>query len=161
MANVITPDELPILTRREVEALILKPFLEEFEKELGEEKVKEIVTRIIAGEARVHGATQAKLHGSNELKDVPAICGHHEEGGALKISVEYPAENKLIYRTLHCEYCEMYKRIGMAKWGPYLSCMRDEGFFCGINPNFRFERSETLMSGGTCCDSTIIDMRGE
>ena len=161
MANVISVDELPILTRREVEARILKPFLEEFEKELGEEKVKEIVVRIIEAEAREHGATQARLYGSNELKDVPAICGHHSEGGSLEVSEEWISENRLIYRTLHCEYCEMYRRIGMEKWGPYLSCGRDAAFFCGINPNFRFERTEVLMTGGTCCDSVIIDTRGE
>lgn len=161
MANVITPDELPILTRREVEARILKPFLEAFEKELGEEKVKEIVTKIIEEDSREHGATQARLHGSNELKDLPAIGGHHNEGGSLDLEVTWLAENKLLMKTLRCEYCDMYKRIGMEKWGPYLSCMRDEGFFKGINPNFRFERSQVLMTGGTCCDSTIIDTRGE
>lgn len=161
MANVISVDELPILTRREVEARILKPFLEAFEAELGEEKVKEILCRIIEEDAREHGATQARLHGSNELKDVPAIGGHHNEGGSLDLEITWLAENKLLMKTLRCEYCQMYQRIGMEKWGPYLSCGRDEAFFCGINPSFRFERSETLMEGGTCCDSTIIDMRGE
>lgn len=161
MANVISVDELPILTRREVEARILKPFLEEFEKELGEEKVKEIVVRIIEADAREHGATQAKLHGGNELADVPAIGGHHNEGGSLDLEVKWLAENKLLMKTLRCEYCEMYERIGMKKWGPYLSCGRDAAFFCGINPDFRFERTETLMEGGTCCDSVIIDTRGE
>ena len=66
-----------------------------------------------------------------------------------------------LMKTLRCEYCEMYERIGMKKWGPYLSCGRDAAFFCGINSNFRFERTEVLMTGGTCCDSVIIDTRGE
>ena len=161
MANVISPDELPLLTRREVEARILKPFLEAFSKELGEERVKELLTQVITEDALAHGARQAQLHGSNELKDIPSICGHHVEGGSLDMEYEWLADNKLLCKTLRCEYCEMYKRLGMEKWGPYLSCMRDAAFFRGINPNFRFERTQVLMTGGDCCDSVIIDTRGE
>lgn len=161
MANVISVDELPILTRREVEARILKPFLEAFEQELGKDKIREILKKVIREEAIAHGARQAELHGSNELKDLSAICGHHEEGGSLDVEYKWLADNKLLCKTLRCEYCDMYKRLGMEEWGPYLSCMRDEAFFYGINPNFRFERTQTLMTGGSCCDSVIIDTRGE
>lgn len=158
MADVISVDELPILTRREVEARILKPFLEEFSRELGKEKVKEILTRVIMEESMAHGATQARLHGSNQLEDIPAICGHHSEGGALETEFTWLDKNKVLFKTLSCEYCEMYRRLGMEGWGPYLSCMRDEGFFHGINPDFRFERTQVLMTGGTCCDSVITDV---
>ena len=42
-------DEMPILLRREVEARILKPFLEIMEKEMGEEKTKKIIATIPLG----------------------------------------------------------------------------------------------------------------
>ncbi len=161
MANVISVDDLPILTRREVEARILKPFLEAFEKELGEEKVRAIVTKIIEGEAMAHGAAQAKLHGSNELKDVPAISGHHAEGGSLDLDVYWVDEHRLMMKTLRCEYCDMYRRIGMAKWAPYLSCLRDDAFIRGINPNFHMERTEVLMTGGSCCDTLVVEVKGD
>ena len=161
MANIISPDELPVLTRREVEARILKPFLEALEQELGTEKTIEIITKAITKDALAHGAKQAELHGSNKLEDLPAICSHHSEGGSLDVECTRLSENKLLYKTLRCEYCDMYKRLGMEKWGPYLSCMRDEAFFKGINPDFAFERTQTLMTGGECCDSVIIDTKGE
>ena len=157
MADVISVDELPLLPRREVEARILKPFLEAFSRELGEEKVKAILTQVITEDALAHGARQAQLHGSNQLEDIPAICGHHAEGGTLDAEFTWLGKNRVMYKTLRCEYCEMYRRLGMEKWGPYLSCMRDEAFFKGINPNFQFERTQVLMTGGTCCDSVVID----
>ena len=161
MANVISVAELPLLTKREVEARILKPFLKEFSKEVGKEKVQEILSRIIHADAVAHGARQAQLHGSNKLKDIPAICAHHAEGGTLDAEFTWLAKNKVMYKTLRCEYCDLYRRLGMEEWGPYLSCMRDEAFFSGINPNFRFERTQVLMTGGSCCDSVITDISEE
>lgn len=47
MADIMKVEEMPILLRREVEARILKPFLEAFEKEVGKERTKEIVIDVI------------------------------------------------------------------------------------------------------------------
>ena len=161
MADIMTIEEMPILLRREVEARFIKPFLEEIEQELGKEKTKKIVTRVISKLAKEHGESAAKHYGKNALEDVPEISGHHAEGGALDLDIYKVGKNKLMMKTLRCEYCEMYERLGMEEWGCLLSCLRDEAFTKGINPNFRFERTEVLMAGGTCCDSLVIDTEGE
>ena len=40
--------DVPIILRREIEALMVKPFIDAFEKELGHEKTYEIVEKVIA-----------------------------------------------------------------------------------------------------------------
>ena len=39
--------DVPIILRREIEALMVKPFIDAFEKELGHEKTYEIVKKVI------------------------------------------------------------------------------------------------------------------
>ena len=161
MADIMKVEEMPILLRREVEARILKPFLEAFEKEVGKERTKEIVIDVIKKAANEEGRIAAECHGGNTLKDLEEITGHHSEGGALTIKVESPAPNQLLMTTLKCEYVEMYERLGMKEWVCLLSCLRDEEYFKGINSDFNFERTQVLMTGGTCCDSLVIDTKGE
>ena len=161
MADIMKVEEMPILLRREVEARILKPFLEAFEKEVGKERTKEIVIDVIKKAANEEGRIAAECHGGNTLKDLEEITGHHSEGGALTIKGESPAPNQLLMTTLKCEYVEMYERLGMKEWGCLLSCLRDEEYFKGINSDFNFERTQVLMTGGTCCDSLVIDTKGE
>ena len=152
-------DEMPILLRREVEARILKPFLEIMEKEMGEEKTKEIVISVISKESRQGGKHAGEFNGGNELEDLQHIMRFHEEGGALEVQIYSPDEQSLMLKTIKCKYVEMYERLGMKKWGPYLSCLRDQGFFEGLNPNLKFIRHETLMTGSSCCDSLVVDKR--
>lgn len=160
MANIMTVEEMPILLRREVEARILKPFLEEMEKALGKEKTKEIVVKIIREEARAAGAETGKRVGTR-LEDLEEVNGHHEEGGALDLKYERLAPNKMAVTIHRCEYVDMYERLGMKEWGCLLSCLRDEEFYIGMNPDFKFDRTQVLMTGGTCCDCVITDTKGE
>ena len=51
-----------------------------------------------------------------------------------------------------CAYVDMYERIGMKEMGYMLSCMRDEYFYSGFNPEMVMTRTKTLMTGGDCCD---------
>ncbi|SHK95825.1 L-2-amino-thiazoline-4-carboxylic acid hydrolase [Hespellia stercorisuis] len=152
-------EEMPILLRREVEALILKPFLEAFEKEVGKERTKEIVIDIIKKTARQAGHEAAERYGSNDFDSIEGIMQYHSMDGSLEMEFSKPEENQLMFKTVKCEYVEMYERIGMKEWGCLLSCLRDEEYYCGINPEFEFHRTQVLMNGGTCCDSLLIQKK--
>ena len=66
-------EDMPILLRREVEALILKPFLEAFEKEVGTERTLEIVCQIMREKAGEQGRALAARHGVDSLEDVALL----------------------------------------------------------------------------------------
>ena len=71
---------------------------------------------------------------------------------ALEIE-EKAADDCTLYQTIkRCAYVDMYERIGMKDMGYTLSCMRDEYFYQGFNPEMVMTRSKTLMTGGDCCD---------
>lgn len=144
--------DVPVLLRREIEALMIKPFLDAYEKVLGHEKVYAIVEQVVAEIAKKQGAEYARELGGNDL----AAFRKQTEGWTANDSLIWeesmPDERTLCQNILRCEYVDMYKRIGMAELGYTLSCMRDEYFYEGFNEELEMTRSKTLMMGDDCCD---------
>ena len=58
--------DVPVILRREIEALMIKPFLDAFEKELGHEKTYAIVESVVQDIAKAQGADYAKMIGRND-----------------------------------------------------------------------------------------------
>lgn len=144
--------DVPVLLRREIEARMIQPFLEAFEKELGREKTMEIAEKVIAESARKQGEEYAKLLNGNDMDALRRQEKGWSAGGALKMESNTEGEDTLKETVKCCAYVEMYERIGMKDLGYTLSCMRDEHFYKGFNPDMTMTRTKTLMTGGDCCD---------
>ena len=56
------------------------------------------------------------------------------------------------FDVTRCRYAEMYRSLGMEDLGATLSCNRDGSLIEGFNPNVRFTRTRTIMSGADHCD---------
>ncbi len=144
--------EVPVLLRREIEALMIKPFLDEFEKELGHDKTMEIVEKVIAEIAKKQGREYAELYGRNDINALYEQAKSWAANDALKMDYELEGDNVLKNPIRYCAYVDMYERIGMKDLGYALSCMRDEYFYEGMNPEMEMTRTKTLMRGDDCCD---------
>ena len=66
------PNQMDVIDRRHVEALVLGPLLREFQKEIGVERTNEIARNAISKIAREQGARFAEDIGSNNLEDYVA-----------------------------------------------------------------------------------------
>ena len=144
--------DVPILLRREIEALMIKPFLDAFEKELGRDKTYEIAAGVVREIAKRQGADYAAELGENDMAAITKQEEAWTANDALEIE-EKAADDCTLYQTIkRCAYVDMYERIGMKDMGYTLSCMRDEYFYQGFNPEMVMTRSKTLMTGGDCCD---------
>jgi len=153
-----TINDVPMILRREIEARMVVPFLEEFQKVLGEEKTREITRKVISELAEDAGKSMAQHFGSNDLDAVKnTMIPVMEKGSALKMEFPECPSSCLRFDTVYCAYAEMYKQIGIgADLGEQLSCQRDEYLFRGFNPKMKFTRTKTLMEGGNCCDFCLV-----
>ena len=74
--------DVPIILRREIEALMVKPFIDAFEKELGHEKTYEIVKKVIFDIAfkDVLECQYVAMYERIGMKDLGAVlsCGRDE-----------------------------------------------------------------------------------
>lgn len=145
--------DVPVLLRREIEALMIKPFVDAFEKELGHEKTYAIVEKVVAEIAEQQGAEYAKMLKKN---DIDALLQQEEAwtaNDALVLENVLSNDRQTLEQTIKkCAYVDMYARIGMKELGYTLSCMRDEYFYKGFNSEMTMTRSKTLMRGDDCCD---------
>ncbi len=144
--------DVPIILRREIEALMVKPFLDEFEKEIGHEKTYQIVRQVIHDIAFKEGQEYAEMFGRNDLQAIRMQMEPWSSNGALKLKWTGDGEKHLREDVLECQYVKMYERIGMKDLGAILSCGRDEPFYEGMNSKIGMTRTRTLMENGECCD---------
>lgn len=145
--------DVPILLRREIEALMIKPFLAAFGRELGQDKVDEIVREVVTDIAKKQGAQYAEELGGNGLEQMMAQEQAWRANDALEMESVISEDGRSMSQTIkRCAYVDMYERIGMKELGYQLSCFRDYPFYEGFNEQMKMTRSKTLMQGHDCCD---------
>lgn len=153
-----TVHDVPIILRREIEALYIAPFLDAFAEELGWEKTRQIAVEVIRGIATQAGRDAAAMAGGNTLEIfLEKVNPGFARGGALESTAKIDENGVLCIDMTRCRYAEMYERLGMKELGAMLSCERDGCMFQGFNPNFEFKRTQTIMNGCPGCDFRVTD----
>ena len=144
--------DLPILIRREIEALIAGPLIQAYIEEFGRDKALAVASKVIIGLARESGAALARKQGGNTLAHLSRGNKQWSTGGALEREVLEQTETTYNYNIVKCKYAEMYRELGLADLGFVLSCGRDAAMFQGFNPRLKLTRTQTIMEGAACCD---------
>ncbi len=114
-----TIQDVPILLRREIEALMVAPFLEAFAKELGWKKTQEIARSVIAEMAGQAGKGMARAAGGNSLENLARVIPSFSSGGALTVEVRENTPACMRMDVTECKYAQMYKKHGLEKVGHF------------------------------------------
>jgi hypothetical protein len=146
--------EMPILTRRRIEAAFAKGIYEEMKAELGEETAKRILSSAIIKLARASAAEMAKQapEGKPSLDSFRDIQKYWTAEDALRIETVKSTPSEFHFNVVRCRYAEMYREMGLADLGAILSCNRDGAFCEGYDPKLKLTRTQTLMGGADHCD---------
>ena len=148
-----TIQDVPILLRRVIEALMVAPFLDAFAKELGESRTMEIAREVIAKLARQSGAEAAKAVGGNSFEHFKMTQVNFQKGDAMDAKITIAEDDSCMHMDVtRCEYVKMYERLGLRELGGILSCERDSAFYEGFNPDVQFSRPNTIMAGDEACN---------
>lgn len=140
-----------ILTRREIEARVLAPFVEALGLEFGRDRVVEILSAVIIETAREQGRALAEARGDASLPAFTASLEPWTRDGAMEIAVQEASEERLSFDVTRCRYAEMYRALGIPELGAVLSCSRDAALIEGFNPALTLTRAQTIMQGAPCC----------
>tara|TARA_A100001037_G_scaffold72738_1_gene65039 strand:- start:180 stop:683 length:504 start_codon:yes stop_codon:yes gene_type:complete len=149
---VFDPNQMDVIDRRHVEALVLGPLLREFQKEIGVERTNEIARNAISKIAREQGARFAEDIGSNNLEDYVANKDAWRRQGALEVEILESSADRYSFDVTRCKYAEMYRSLGYGDLGEIFSCTRDFEFCSGFNPEVKLVRTQTIMRGASHCD---------
>ena len=143
---------LGVLTRREVEARMLKPIIDALGEAFGRDAVLAVVRDTIVRIAREQGAALSQQMGGNSLKHFVDSLSYWTKDNALEIDVIEESDKILSFNVTRCRYAELYESLGIRSIGTILSCTRDFALVEGFNPAVSLKRTQTIMEGADYCD---------
>jgi GNAT superfamily N-acetyltransferase len=147
-----TLNRVGVLTRREIEARILAPFVDALAQRVPRHEVVEVLRDTVIALARRQGRELAATMGGNDLVAFERSLEAWTRDDALQLRVLRQGEDRLDFDVTRCRYAELYHALGIPELGAVLSCNRDAALIDGFNPGVRFTRTQTLMQGAACCD---------
>nr|WP_321523848.1 L-2-amino-thiazoline-4-carboxylic acid hydrolase [uncultured Cohaesibacter sp.] len=146
-------NDIPILERRRIEAMILKHVLDVITERSGRAEAEAVIGETCSRSAIEQGKAMAEgLDHAPTLSDFADILPNWTKEDALQIETLVTEPDQMDFNVTRCRYAEMYKEMGLGDIGHLLSCNRDGDFCVGYNPEIRLERTQTIMKGASHCD---------
>lgn len=145
-------DDVPMLVRREIEARIIAPFVEQLSKHLPRAQVLDALRATIERVAREQGGALPAVVGGNDLASFEKVTDRWQQNGALSLDVLQQTPEQYDFNVTRCRYAEMYQRLGIPELGRILSCSRDFVASEGFNPALHLTRTQTILDGAPFCD---------
>ena len=150
-------NEIPILLRRRIEAMMLKHVLDVITERSGRDEAETVIGKACSRSAIEQGEQMAAaLDKSPDLTDFAAILPNWTREDALEIETIETSDDKMDFNVTRCRYSEMYKEMGLGDIGHLLSCNRDGDFCVGFNPEIKLSRTQTIMKGAEHCDFRYV-----
>jgi L-2-amino-thiazoline-4-carboxylic acid hydrolase len=148
------------LERRKIEAGVLIPMVQAFQRAIGKERANEIAREVIVELARKDGARWAQQFG-DDLAGMEKVSGVWAAGGSLGIEPVASSADKLDFNVKRCGYAEFYKELGLPELGYLFHCNRDFAMVEGFSAGLSLKRTQTIMEGASHCDFRFVRKNGE
>jgi len=139
------------LDRRKIEAGVLIPMVQAFQRAFGREEANAVALDVIIELARKDGARWAAQFG-DDLKAMERVSRVWAAGGGLDLEPLDASQEQLEFNVTRCGYAEFYKSLGLPELGYLFHCNRDFAMVEGFSPNVSLRRSQTIMEGADLCD---------
>jgi hypothetical protein len=139
------------LERRRIEAGVLIPMVQAFQRAFGKDRANEVAREVIRELARQDGSRWAGQFGS-DLKAMQKVAQLWSAGGALEIETLAAGDERLEFNVTRCRYAELFQELGLPELGALFHCSRDFAMAGGFSPDIELERTQTLMQGASHCD---------
>ena len=143
------------LERRKIEAGVLIPIVQAFQRAIGKERANEIARGVIMELARKDGERWAQQFGT-DLAAMAQVISVWAGGGSLDIEPIDRSAEKLDFNVVRCQYAEFYKELGLPELGYLFHCNRDFGMVEGFSPGLALKRTQTIMQGANHCDFRFV-----
>ncbi len=146
---------MTLLERRKIQAEVLIPMIQAFQRAIGKDRANEIARQMIIELAQKDGARFAQQFG-DDLSGMERVSGVWAAGGSLGIEPVGKSEDRLDFNVTRCQYAEFYKELGLPELGDLFHCNRDFAMVEGFSSNLTLKRTQTVMQGAGHCDFRFV-----
>ena len=139
------------LERRKIEAGVLIPMIQAFQRAMGKERANEIAREVIVELARKDGERWAQQFG-HDLAALERVSDVWAGGDALELDSVSRSAQTFEFNVTRCGYAQFYQELGLPELGALFHCSRDFAMAEGFNPAMTLTRTQTIMQGAGHCD---------
>ena len=125
-------NEMPVIERRRMEALVLGHVIRAVQEEFGEEQTNELVRKVMVGIATEQGRELAERVKGENLQEFADGKGAWRKNGALETNEIEKNPDRYEFDVTRCRYAEMYHEIGYGDLGGGVFLMEFFGKFCRL-----------------------------
>jgi len=145
-------NNVDLIVRREIEALIAVPLIKAYGESFGEKAARDVAQKTIEQLAIEAGKMLKMFAGGDTMQHLQRAIPLFSQGGSLEIEILEAGNTRAAVNVTRCKYAEMYREHGLEDFGYLLSCGRDFALMKGFNPKIKFTRTQTIMEGAAYCD---------
>jgi L-2-amino-thiazoline-4-carboxylic acid hydrolase len=145
------PPTITHLERRKIEAGVLIPMIQAFQRAVGKELANDIARDVITDLARRDGEKWAQQFGAG-LAGVEKAAALWSAGGSLVTEQVEKSDEKHGFNVTRCQYAEFFKDLGLPELGYLFHCNRDFAMVASFGENITLKRTQTIMEGASHCD---------
>jgi predicted ArsR family transcriptional regulator len=146
---------ITLLERRKIQAEVLIPMVQAFQRAIGKDRANEIAREMIIELARKDGERWAQQFG-DDLPAMEKVSGVWAAGGSLGIEPIGKSVDRLDFNVTRCQFAEFYKELGLPELGYLFHCNRDFAMVEGFSPSLNLKRTQTIMEGASHCDFRFV-----
>ena len=144
--------QITMLEKRRIEAAILGEVYDVLVERFGSDEAEAVIGAAVMKSATTQAGEMRDQQDDHDLLSLAALTTQWEAGGALKRDIHVKTVDAYEFDMVHCAYAQMYKEMGLGHIGHLLSCIRDQNFAAGFNPEIELEVTQTIMKGAPHCD---------
>ena len=145
-------EPMTMLEKRRIEAAILGEVYDVLVDRHGKAEAEAVIGAAVMQSATTQASELRDHEEGDDLLSLAALTKRWEAGGALKRDIMVKTAETYEFDMTHCAYAQMYNEMGLGHIGHLLSCIRDQNFAAGFNPDIELTVTQTIMQGAPHCD---------
>jgi len=143
------------LERRKIEAGVLIPMVQAFQRAIGVDRANEVAREVILQLARKDGEAWAEQFGRS-LAGIEGVFGIAAAGGSLELERTEGSADELRFDVKQCGYADFFNALGLPELGYMFCCSRDSAMAEAFGGDITLERAHTIMEGANSCDFRFV-----
>lgn len=147
-------EKISLLDQVKMQAQVLVPLLQAFRKELGPERANEIAAEALRGWSRnlFHRIASETPGSPKEKWEKMTAAQLPRIGDAVDIEMLDDGPEAVSFNVTGCRYADFFRALGEPELGAVLLCETDDHLAAVGRPEVDFQRTQTIMKGGSYCD---------
>jgi len=154
--------DVPFLEQVKIQAQVLVPLIQAFQREFGAERVNALVPKALFHFYKRFGAEWWKNTPGGPTDKIAKAIDMFAVGDAIEVEEIARTPDRYEFDITGCRYAEFFKALGVPELGYLLVCSIDPPMTEGFGDDVTLTRGQTIMQGARRCEFRYrIGARGD